>query len=194
MAQIGVGRAALLGAGIVGLLMAGTARAQMPPEAAEITYCLCTQREVSQLSAEMRAKMGALHRANQRVSDLNAQLRQDREGLDVNNPAAVEHYKLLLEEHDRAWKASVGPVWTAARDAVARYNAVVRQYNGRCGHRLFDTVMMRQVQATLTCSQMGVPPPASAMPPGEEYPPPAGYPPPPGPPAPEYPPPPPPYR
>ncbi|HJU15185.1 MAG TPA: hypothetical protein VJ770_01835 [Stellaceae bacterium] len=118
MAQIGVGRAALLGAGIVGLLMAGTARAQMPPEAAEITYCLCTQREVSQLSAEMRAKMGALHRANQRVSDLNAQLRQDREGLDVNNPAAVEHYKLLLEEHDRAWKASVGPVWTAARAGI----------------------------------------------------------------------------
>jgi hypothetical protein len=188
MAQLGARRAAVLGAGIVGLAITGAARAQMPPGAAGVDRCLSMRQEISQLSAEMSAKMAALHGTDQRLAALTAQLRQERVGLHVNDPAAVEHYKMLLEEHDATWKNAVGPVWAAANDAVARYNASVREYNGNCTH------------APPGPSESEYPPPPTyAPPPGpsqSEYPPapPApGYPPPPGyapPPAPssEYPP------
>lgn len=198
MAQRGVRRATVLGAGIAGLalsgLVSGTAQAQMPPEAAEIGRCLCMNREVSSLGAAMSARMAALHRADRRVSDLDARLRGERRGLDVNNPVAVERYKALLERRDRAWKASVGPIWRAANAAVARYDGLVREYNGSCAHRLFDSVLMRRVRATLTCQapSYGSPPaygPPQYGPPESEYPanpeamppapPEAGFPPPP---------------
>jgi hypothetical protein len=183
---------ALLGAGLVGLAMSGAAHAQPPSEAAEINRCLCMQQQISRLSAEMSAEMAALRRTDRRLADLNAQLRRERPVLHVNNPAAVEHFKVLLEERDATWKDAVGPVWTAANDAVALYNARVREYNDSCAHRLFDSVLMRQIRATLTCQAPGYgPPPGPAEskyppapaytppgPPASEYPPPATYPPP----------------
>jgi hypothetical protein len=203
MIRIGARRGTvLLGAGLVGVAVAGGARAQPPSEAAEINRCLCMEQQISQLSAEMSAKMAALHSTDRRVAELNAQLRQERPVLDVNDPAAVEHFKVLLEERDSAWKDSVGPVWTAANDAVARYNARVREYNDSCAHRLFDSALMQQIRATLTCQAPGYGPPPgpseSGYPPAPAYPPPPGpsesqYPPapaytPPSPPASEYPP------
>lgn len=198
MARSGIGRAAVLGAGVLGLLLPAAAQAQMPPEAAEIGRCLCTRQEIARLSAAMSARMAALREADARVSALDARLRRERPGLDVNDPAAVEHYKALLQRRDSAWKGSVGPVWRAANAAVARYNRLVRRYNGNCGHRLFDSALLRQVRATLTCQAPGYPPPAYGPPgppgpPGSEYlppaPPEAGFPPPP-PPATGFPPPP----
>jgi hypothetical protein len=188
MARIGARRTAVLGAGIAGLLMSGAAHAQMPTEAAEINRCLCMQREISQLSAEMSAKMAALRRADRRVAALSARLRRERPTLDVNNPAAVEHFKVLLAERDSAWKDSVGPVWRAANDAVARYNARVREYDDSCAHRLFDSVLMRQIAATLTCPAPGyAPSPAYTPAPGYAPYPPSGPPEPEYPPAPPYP-------
>jgi hypothetical protein len=183
------------------LAVSGAAHAQPPSEAAEIDRCLCMQQQISQLSAEMSAKMAALRRTDRRLAELNTQLRRERPVLDVNDPAAVEHFKVLLEERDATWKDSVGPVWTAANDAVALYNARVREYNDSCAHRLFDSALMQQIRATLTCRAPGYgPPPGPAESeyppapvytppsPSESYPPAATYPPPSGPSESEYPP------
>jgi hypothetical protein len=185
MARIGARRAAVLGIAITGLAAAGAARAQMPPEAAELNSCLCMQQEISRLSAEMAEKMTVLRDTDRRIAALAAQLRRERPDLDVNNPAAVEHYKALLEEHDALRKSAIGPVWAAANDAVARYNARVREYDGSCAHRLFNSVLMRQIQASLTCQAPGYAPPVPAE---SEYPPAPAYAPPPAPPESEYPP------
>lgn len=178
--------AAALGVGIVGLALAGTAQAQMPPEAAEISHCLCMDQEVQSLSADMTAKMAALRELNQRVAGLNEQLRRERRVINVNDPGEVERYKALLEERDAARKGALGSVWQAADEAVRRYDAVVREYNGSCAHRLFDPVLLRQVRATLSCTAPGYGPPPS---PAESEAPPPGY----GPPGSGYPPPPPGY-
>jgi hypothetical protein len=191
----------LLGAGLVGLAVSGAAQAQPPSEATEIDRCLCMQQQISQLSAEMSAKMAALRRTDRRLAELNAQLRGERPVLDVNDPAAVEHFKVLLEERDAVWKDSVGPVWTAANDAVALYNVRVREYTNSCAYRVFDPALTRQVRATLTCQAPGYAPPPgpaeSEYPPAPaytpsappaSYPPAATYPPPPGPSESEYPP------
>lgn len=194
MARI-AGRAgvAALGIGVVGLALTGTAQAQMPPEAAEIGHCLCMDQEVQSLSADMTAKMAALRDLNQRVAALNARLRRERRVINVNDPAEVERYKALLERRDAARKGALGSVWQSADEAVRRYDAVVREYNGSCAHRLFDPVLLRQVRATLSCTAPGygppsgpteleAPPPAGYEPPGPGYSPaPPGYGPPPGP-------------
>lgn len=171
------GRAPAVGAGILGLVLAGAAYAQTPPEAAEIGRCVCMDREVQRLSADMAAKTAALHRLDQRVAALTARLQRERRTIDVNDPAAVERFKELLEERDAVRKRSVGDVWKAADDAVRRYDAVVQEYNGSCAHRLFDSVLLHQIQATATCSEPGYgPPPGPAE---SEYPPPPAYGPPP---------------
>jgi hypothetical protein len=172
MVQIGVRHASVLGAAIFGLAAAGAARAQAPSEAIAINRCLCMQQEISQLSANMSEKMTELHRIDQRLAFLSEELRRERVDLDVNNPTAVEHYKALLEEHDAIRRRSVGPVWTAANDAVARYNASVREYNVSCSHSLFNSVLLQQIRATLTCPAPGYALPAPAP---AEYSPAPGY-------------------
>jgi hypothetical protein len=192
MLQIGGRRTTVLGAGIACLVISGAAHAQGPSEAAEINRCLCLRQEIAQLSAEMSAKMGALRSTDERLSDLDAQLRRERPGLDVNDPAAVEHYKALLEERDSTWNNSVGAVWTAANDAVARYNGRVRDYDDSCVNRPFSPALAQPIGATLTCQAPGYPPtPAYRTPPGppaSAYPPAPAYPPPPAPSESQYPP------
>lgn len=182
MAQIKSRPWALLGAGIVGLAMAGAAHAQQPYEAAAIRSYLCFRQEVSRLSATMSARMARLHAIDRRVAALTARLRRDRSRVNVNNPAQVEEYKELLHRRDAAYRASIGPTWKAANAAVRRYDAAVHQYNARYAHRLWDPVLLRRAEATLSCPG-GYARPATYPPPAYGAP---GYMPPPGYPAPEY--------
>jgi hypothetical protein len=123
----------------------------MSSDPAAITACLCQQQGVATLSADMSAKTQALAAARQRVADLDAQLLQSRQHLDVNNAASEAQYKALLAERDQAYQTSVGPVVGDADQATARYNAHVSQYNSQCANRMFDSVMMAQIQAHLAC-------------------------------------------
>jgi hypothetical protein len=84
------------------MLAPGAAKAQVPPEVADITACLCLQREVSALSADMNAKKQALDTLTQQLADLDSQLARERSALNVNNPDAVARYKALLERRDAA--------------------------------------------------------------------------------------------
>jgi len=152
-ASIGVRGAALLAAGVLAAVGANTARAQVPVPAApaEITACLCQQQGVAALSSDMSAKTQALAAIRQHLADLDSQLARARPNVDVNNPDSVGRYKALLERRDAAYRQSVGPVVADADQATSRYNALVNDYNGHCANRLFDSVMMTQIQAHLSC-------------------------------------------
>jgi hypothetical protein len=149
--SIGRGGALLFGCGLLLLAAPAPVRAQVPPEAAAISACLCMERDVATLSHEMQARQGALTEAQQQLADLTAQLERER-GYDVNNPEAVGRYKALLQRRDAAYRASVGPVVSAATDAVGRYNAEVNEYNAQCANHPFDSVLMAQIRATLVCA------------------------------------------
>jgi hypothetical protein len=149
--SFGVGGAAVVWAGLAAFAAASPALAQMSSDPAAITACLCQQQGVATLSADMSAKTQALAAARQRVADLDAQLLQSRQHLDVNNAASEAQYKALLAERDQAYQTSVGPVVGDADQATARYNAHVSQYNSQCANRMFDSVMMAQIQAHLAC-------------------------------------------
>ena len=142
-----------LGLSLVAVLAPGVAKAQvpLPPEMADITACLCLQRAVSALSAEMNAKKQALDAVTQQLSDLDSQLARERSAINVNNPDSVARYKALLERRDAAYRQSIGPVYAQAVDATARYNARVSEYNARCANRPFNSAIVAQMQVNLVC-------------------------------------------
>jgi TolA-binding protein len=148
--SIGVRCATLLGASLLAVAGTSAARAQMSSDPAEITSCLCMQQGVATLSSDMSAKTQALAGVRQHLADLDGQLVSQRH-YDVNNPDSVARYKALLEQRDAAYQQSLGPVVTDADQATARYNAHVNEYNGRCANHEFDSAMMAQIQAHLSC-------------------------------------------
>ncbi len=87
--SIAVCGAMLLGAGLLVVTGAATARAQMSSDPAEITTCLCMQQGVAALSSDMSAKTQALAAVRQHLAGLDAQLAQARPNVDVNNPDSV---------------------------------------------------------------------------------------------------------
>jgi hypothetical protein len=148
---IGFGRATVLGLGFVALIAPGAARAQVPSEASEISACLCLQQAVATLSAEMNTKTQALNAVQSELADLDAQLARERPAVNVNNPDSVGRYKALLERRDAAYHQSIGPVHADATQAVAYYNTRVNEYNAQCANRPFNSAVVAQVQAHLTC-------------------------------------------
>ena len=151
--MIGLARGMALGCGLLAMLAPGAARAQVPPppEVADITVCLCLQRTVSALSADMNAKNQALDTVTRQLSDLDAQLARDKSTINVNNPDAVARYKALLERRDAAYRQSIGPVHAEAEQATAGYNARVNEYNARCANRPFNSAIVAQMQVNLVC-------------------------------------------
>jgi hypothetical protein len=124
-----------------------------PSEPAEISACLCLQQAVSALSAEMGQKTQALNAVNGQLTDLDAQLARARANLNVNDPEAVARYKALLERRDAAYRQSTGPVHADATQATALYNQRVNEYNARCANRPFNSALVADIQAHLSCAR-----------------------------------------
>jgi len=148
---IGFGRAAILALSFGALFGSGVARAQAPPEAAEINACLCLQQAVATLSSEMTTKRQALDGAERQLADLDAQLARERPTVNVNNADSVARHKVLLERRDAAYRQSIGPVHADATQSASRYNARVNEYNTRCANRPFNPFMVAEIQAHLMC-------------------------------------------
>jgi len=155
---MGFARPTGLAFGLAVLLTATGASAQvppppvpLPPEPAEIAACLCLQQAVATLSAEMNQKTQALDAVSRQLSDLDAQLAQARANLNVNDPNAVARYKGVLEQRDAAYRQSIGPVHADATQATARYNERVNEYNARCANRPFNSALVADIRAHLSC-------------------------------------------
>jgi hypothetical protein len=70
--------------------------------------------------------------------------------LDVNDPDSVSHFKALLERRDAAY-GQIGPAQSVAAAAVARYNATVDEHNRRCAGHPFNSALVAEVRADLSC-------------------------------------------
>ena len=150
MRSFGLWHAMVLGLGVLTLLVAGAAKAQVPNEAAEINACVCSRLASGALAADKDAKSQALAAANQQLADLDAQLASAKSRIDVNNAESVARYKALLERRDAAF-GQISPAQSAAAAAVARYNASVGEYNQRCAGRPFNSELEAQIQAHPNC-------------------------------------------
>ena len=150
MRWVGSRHATALCLGMLALCAAGEAEAQFPTEPAEINACLCLGQAAAVLLSEKDAKAQALAAVNRQLADLDAQLASERPRVDVNNPASVSRYKALLERRDAAF-GQVGPAQADAAQAVARDNASVDEHNRRCAGRPFNSALVAEIQAHLSC-------------------------------------------
>ena len=150
MRSFGLRHAKVLGLGVLPLLAAGAAKAQIPNEPAEINACVCLQLASAALAADKDAKSQTLAADNQQLADLDAQLASARSRIDPNNAESVASYKVLLERHDAAYR-QISPAQSVAAAAVARYNASVGEYNQRCAGRPFNSELVAQIQAHPNC-------------------------------------------
>lgn len=144
-------RAAVVSVGLLVFACAGAARAQSALEAPEIHDCLCMERSISTLSHQMTAKQQALDAVRHRLAALDAQLQREYPKVQVNDSASVQHYKVLLARRDAVYQRSMGAVYSEAAEAAARYNARVKEYNERCAGQQFNSELMEEAKANLSC-------------------------------------------
>lgn len=166
-------RTAAMGMGLAVLTAAAGALAQVPPyppapayppppaytpvpppvasEAGEIAACLCLNREVGALSAELSARQQAYNAAQGEVARLDAELQRARARIDVNNPQSVAEFRQLLARRDTAFRRQTGSAFTSLSEATAHYNARINQYNAQCANRPQNPEVIARVQATLAC-------------------------------------------
>ena len=149
--SIGIRGAAACALGLVLATAPRPAAAQMSSDPAEINACLCLEREVATMAQSMNDKTRALAAVRQHLADLDAELARERPLVDVNNPNSVDGYKALLDRRDAAYRESIGPVVSEADHAVARYNALVGQYDRQCALHSFNLDIMNQLRAHLSC-------------------------------------------
>jgi len=123
----------------------------MSPEAAAIRDCLCLRRTLDASTAEMNAKMAEMEQLRAELARLEGELRRARQEVDVNDPKAVAGFKQLLERRDAVSRRVNGPLVAELRAAIDRNGGIVNDYNARCANRPFNSELVAQVQATLTC-------------------------------------------
>jgi hypothetical protein len=148
---IGVRGAVAFGLGLVLAAAPRPAAAQMSSDPAEINACLCLEQAVTTMAQSMNEKTRALEAVRQHLADLDAELARERPLIEVNNPNSVDRYKALLDRRDAAYRDSIGPVVSEADRAVARYNALVGQYDRQCALHSFNSEIMSELRAHLSC-------------------------------------------
>jgi hypothetical protein len=121
------------------------------PEAAEIAACLCLWHGVAALGNDMTAKQHAYDAARDEVARLDEQLQGARAGVDVNNPQSVARFRQLLEQRDAAFNQSTSLASGELNSVIERYNARSGEYNARCASHPRDPVLLRRIEATLSC-------------------------------------------
>jgi hypothetical protein len=141
--------AVMLCLGVLACCVSGGAKAQILNEPAEINACVCLHAAWAALAQDKDAKAQALAAVNRELSDLDAQLTTEKPRVEVNSPASVSRYKVLLERRDAA-RSQLSPAQAASAQAVDRYNAAVDEYNRRC-IRPFNPELMAQISAHPNC-------------------------------------------
>jgi len=117
----------------------------------DIAACLCENQNVSQLKTELDQQKQAYDAAKADYDGLSAQAESSRGQVNVNDSNSIAAYRQLLERRDTAeyhFKVEVAPPYAAA---VTRYNQAVQAYNTGCATKMYDSVVLAEVQKTLYC-------------------------------------------
>lgn len=142
--------ASFLLAGLAGWTGSAPAQ-QMTYSTSEIRACLCAQRAVASLSAQMKAHVGAYQSKRDEVDLLNREVEEARTRVNVNDQSDVESFRALLDKRDAAaldLSNRVSPQYSAI---VSRYNEAAEENNAYCTGKLFDREQIATVSMTLSC-------------------------------------------
>lgn len=117
----------------------------------DIAACLCAGQNVTLLRDEVSRQRQAYDTAKANYDVLSAQAEAERGLVNINDENSITAYRQLLERRDAAeyhFKVEVAPPYAAI---VARYNQAVQGYNADCATKMYDSVVLADVQRTLYC-------------------------------------------
>ena len=117
----------------------------------DIATCLCMNQKVTQLRGDLDRQKQVYDIAKGDYDGLSAQAETQRGQVNVNDSNSITAYRQLLERRDAAeyhYKVEVEPAYAAG---VADYNKAVEAYNTSCGSKMYDSVVLAEVQKTLYC-------------------------------------------
>jgi len=117
----------------------------------QIRGCLCQERSVGALNAEVQAQSRAYEDRRQAFQALDRQVQTTRPSVNVANQADVDAFKRLLEQRDHAADVLASDATKSYSDVVARYNQAVAAYNGNCAGKAYDPDQLAELRRTLSC-------------------------------------------
>jgi uncharacterized protein YukE len=134
-------------------LTAGANAQELVRAPEQIRGCLCQERSVAALNAEVQTQSRAYEEKRQSFQALDKQVQSTRPSVNVANQADVDAFKRLLDQRDRAADTLAGEATKSYSDAVARYNQAVAAYNGGCAGKSYDPDQLAELRRTLSCSK-----------------------------------------
>jgi hypothetical protein len=143
--------------GVLALFLAAApaARAQVPGMVAapqDIATCLCLERSVSALDADLAARSRAYQAKRQEVEALDLEVAQARQRVNVANSAEIDAFKSLLDRRNAAQTELAQRLTPDYARLVETYNRRVGDYNAQCAGRIYEPQALAQVRAALSCS------------------------------------------
>jgi multidrug resistance efflux pump len=136
-------------AGLAAAAATFPAMAQMPVPVGP--DCVCLRIAVEALGADLAAKHQTYDATQAEIGQIDSQLAAERASMDVNSPAAVAHFRQLLERRDTLFEQSKGPGFSELSAATDRYGARVQDYNARCAGRPMEPGVLAQARAVGAC-------------------------------------------
>jgi hypothetical protein len=132
-------------------LTAGASAQELVRAPEQIRGCLCQERSVGALNAEVQTQSRGYEEKRQSFQTLDKQVQATRPSVNVANQADVDAFKRLLDQRDRAADTLAGDATKSYSDAVARYNQAVAAYNGGCAGKSYDPDQLAELRRTLSC-------------------------------------------
>jgi hypothetical protein len=117
----------------------------------QIRDCLCEERSLAALNAEVQNQSRAYEEKRQAFQKLDSEVQTERPKVNVNDLSQVEAFKRLLASRDAAADTLAGEATRSYSDAVTRYNKAVAGYNNGCSGKAYDPDQLAEIRRNLSC-------------------------------------------
>lgn len=132
-----------------------------------IAHCLCGEDRVKTLHQQAEDARHRFEDAQMHLDRLKQQIAQRSATVDSTDEGQVDEVRRMVEQSERENAHLFNVVQPSTQKSVERYNAEVADYNSQCAGRHFDSLVLQQVSATLSCTPLPqlAPEPLDPLPP-----------------------------
>jgi parvulin-like peptidyl-prolyl isomerase len=116
-----------------------------------IAGCLCNRQSVVDLKVDMDRAQQTYDQDRSGVATMDQQLTAARASVDVANQEQVDAVKAMNLQREQLYARTYDVDLPMLQAAIKSYNDSAAGYGQQCANRNFDSVVMSQVSATLTC-------------------------------------------
>jgi hypothetical protein len=116
-----------------------------------ISGCLCSEAAVAALKDQITQTQQVYDEDRAGVDSLDQQIAQARASVNVSVQGQVEAVKALNLQREQLYAKTYDVDLPALQTAIKAYNDAAGSFGAQCAGRNFDSVLMSQARATLSC-------------------------------------------